>query len=159
MPCKRYLMLMPAALLAACGVDPNDTLATVRLTEKSEMDAIAADDLDGLMRKYQDDAVLVSPNGASAVGIAAIRAAFAEVLADPGLKMELQPGPAWAAESGDLAVTTATIRFTTSEEATGAAAMTVANQTTWRRDSGATWKIVANHNTALPGPALVATTE
>lgn len=155
MTCKRYLAAVPLVLLAACGtnVDPEDTLQTVRLTEKSELDAIAADDLDGVMRKYEDEAVLVSPNGAPAVGAAAIRAAFEAMLADPSLQVELEPGPAWAAASGDLAVTTATIRFTTSDEETGApTTLSVANQTTWRRASGATWKIVADYNAALPGP-------
>lgn len=152
---KRYWVALPLALLAACGtgVDPEDTLQTVRLTEKAEFDAIAADDLDGIMRNYEDDAVLVSPNGAPSEGAAAIRAAFAEMLADPSLKVELTPGPGWAASSGDLAVTTATLRFIRNDEETGApSTLSVANQTTWRRASGAAWKIVADYNAALPGP-------
>lgn len=159
MSCKGLWVAAPLALLAACGtdVDPEDTLQTVRLTEKAELDAIAADDLDGVMRNYEDDAVLVSPNSAPAEGAAAIRAAFEAMLADPSLTLEHTPGPGWAAASGDLAVTTATIRFTTSDEETGApTTLLVANQTTWRRASGATWKIVADYNAALPGPPSAA---
>lgn len=155
---KPCLAAAPLVLLAACGTgaDPEDTLRTVRLTEKAELDAIAAHDLDGVMRHYEDDAVLVSPNGAPAQGTAAIRVAFEAMLADPGLSLELSPGPGWAASSGDLAVTTATIRFTTGDGEAGApTTLSVANQTTWRRASGATWKIVADHNAALPGPAGV----
>src|SRR5689334_11916594 len=100
----RYLALAPLALLAACGTgaDPEATLDTVRLTEQAEVEAIAADDLDGVMRNYADDAVLVSPNSAPAKGSAAIRAAFETMLADPSLAFELTPGPGWAAASGDL---------------------------------------------------------
>ena len=149
----RYLMLAPMALLAACGTggDPEATLDTVRLTEQAEVEAIASDDLDGVMRNYADDAVLVSPNAAPAKGAAAIRAAFEAMLADESLAVELTPGPGWAAASGELAVTTATIRFTSTEEGADApTTMTVANQTTWRKADGAPWQIVADYNAALP---------
>ena len=80
----RYLALAPLVLLAACGTsaDPEATLDTVRLVEQAEIEAIRSDDLDGVMRNYAEDAVLVSPNAAPAEGAAAIRAAFETMLAD-----------------------------------------------------------------------------
>jgi uncharacterized protein (TIGR02246 family) len=159
---SRFLALAPLALLAACGTgaDPEATLDTVRLTEQAEVEAIAADDLDGVMRNYADDAVLVSPNSAPAKGSAAIRAAFETMLADPSLAFELTPGPGWAAASGDLAVTTSTIRFTFTEAGADApTTATVANQTTWRKADGAPWQIVADYNAAVPGPPEAAAPE
>jgi uncharacterized protein (TIGR02246 family) len=149
----RYLALAPLVLVAACGTsaDPAATLDTVRMVEQAEVEAIAADDLDGVMRNYADDAVLVSPNSAPAEGAAAIRAAFQQMLADPSLEVELAPGPGWAAASGELAVTTATMRFTSTEPGAEApTTMTVANQTTWRKADGAPWQIVSDYNAALP---------
>jgi ketosteroid isomerase-like protein len=149
----RYLALAPLVLLGACGTgtDPEATLDTVRLVEQAELEAIASDDLDGVMRNYAEDAVLVSPNAAPAQGAAAIRTAFQSMVADPSLKVELTPGPGWAAASGELAVTTATMRFTSTEDGADApTTMTVANQTTWRKADGAPWQIVSDYNAALP---------
>jgi len=153
MTIHRYLTLAPLVLLAACGTsaDPGATLDTVRMTEQAEVEAIASDDIDGVMRVYAEDAVLVSPNAAPAKGATAIRAAFTEMLADPSLAVELTPGPGWAATSGDLAVTTATLRFaSTPEGADAPTTMTVANTTTWRKANGAPWQIVADYNAAVP---------
>jgi len=158
----RYLALAPLVLLAACGTgaDPDATLDTVRLVEQAEIEAIRSDDLDGVMRNYAEDAVLVSPNSAPAEGAAAIRAAFQAMLADPSLKVELTPGPGWAAASGEMAVTTATLRFTSTEDGADApTTMTIANQTTWRKADGAPWQIVSDYNAALPGPPEAAAPE
>jgi len=151
---KPYLAMAPVILLAACGTgtDPEDTLETVRLTEKAQLDAIAADDADGVMRHYEDDTELVLPGASPAKGPDAIRPAIEALLADPGLTMELEPGAGWAASSGDMAVTNSTIRYTTGAgQGGGQTTIPVANQKVWRRASGATWKIVADHNTVLPG--------
>jgi uncharacterized protein (TIGR02246 family) len=149
----RCLALAPLVLVAACGTsaDPAATLDTVRLVEQAEIEAIRSDDLDGVLRNYAEDAVLVSPNSAPAAGAAAIRTAFEQMLADPSLEIELTPGPGWAAASGEMAVTTATMRFTSTEEGADApTTLTVANQTTWRKADGAPWQIVADYNAAVP---------
>jgi ketosteroid isomerase-like protein len=149
----RYLGLAPLVLLAACGTgaDPDATLDTVRMVEQAEIEAIRSDDLDGVLRNYAEHAVLVSPNAAPAEGAAAIRAAFETMLADPSLAVELTPGPGWAAASGELAVTTATMRFTSTEQGADApTTINVANQTVWRKADGAPWQIVSDYNAALP---------
>ncbi len=93
----------------------------------------------------------MTPGGAPVSGVAAIGAAFEGLLADPNLKLEITPGPDWAAGSGDLAVTTFTARFTTTDPATGEpVTVPVANQTVWRKAEGAPWKIVSDQNVALP---------
>lgn len=147
------LALAPLALLCACGqsADPAATLDTVRATERAQLEAIAAKDLRGAVRVYADDAVMVSPGRAPASGAAAIGAAFEGLLADPNLALEIVPGTAWAAGSGDLAVTTFTANFTATDPASGRpVTVPVANQTVWRKAEGAPWKIVSDHNVALP---------
>ncbi len=148
------LLAVPLSLLlGACGssADPDAVIETVRATEQAQLEAIAAGDLRGAVRNYADDAVVASPGGAPARGAAAISDAFESLLGDPNLAIEVTPGPAWASASGDLAVTTSTARYTTSEPGSGKpAVLTVSNQTVWRKDEGAPWRIVSDYNVALP---------
>jgi ketosteroid isomerase-like protein len=156
---SRYLPLAPLALLSACGTgaDPDDVLQTVRLVEQSELAAIAADDVNGVVRNYNEKAVLVVPGSAPASGTTAIRSAFEGMLADPNLAVELTPGPGWAATSGDLAVTTATLRMTTTDKASGQkVSQSLSNQTVWHKTDGAPWQIVSDYNAALPEAATAA---
>jgi uncharacterized protein (TIGR02246 family) len=148
-----FLAVTPLVLLAACGsaADPDALLETIRATEQSQVEAIAAKDLRGAVRNYQDDAVMISPGEPPAKGAAAISAAFEDLLADPNLKIEITPGPAWAAASGDLAVTTATGVYTSTEPGTDEPVeLTVSNQTVWRKTEGSPWKIVSDYNLAQP---------
>jgi ketosteroid isomerase-like protein len=149
----RCLPLLPLILLAACSVDPETSLETVHLTEEAMVEAIAAHDVAGAMRSYADDAVVLTSGAAPQVGSDAIRASFEQVLADPGLMMEFTPGPAWT--SGELAVTTATLRYTTTTEGAEPRSRTLNSQTVWRKGSdtesrvaGLGWKIVSVYNIA-----------
>src|SRR5688572_30097652 len=104
----RYLALAALPLLAACGsADPEEVLATVRATEQSQLEAVAAKDLRGAIRNYEATAALVAPGGAQVSGAAAIEDAYETLLADPSFSIAMEPGEGWAAESGELAVTTA----------------------------------------------------
>jgi len=152
---KRYSILAPALAiaLAGCGSagNPETALEAVRDTEQAQLQAIAAGDLRGAVRNYEDGALLVTPGRAPASGGEAIAAAFDEMLADPNLKVDVTPGPAWAAENGDLAVTTSTARYTTVEPGTGKPVeQTVSNQTVWRKAAGKAWMIVSDYNVELP---------
>jgi ketosteroid isomerase-like protein len=155
----RCLPLLPLILVAACSVDPETTLETVHLTEEAMVEAIAAHDIEGVMRGYADDAVVHTSGAAPQVGSDAIRASFEKVLADPGLAMEFTPGQAWTAKSGELAVTTGTLRYTSTTEGAEPQALTMNSQTVWRKGSdtesrvgGLGWQIVSVYN--IPqGPA------
>ena len=152
----RTLALMALPLLAACGAaaDPDEVLETIRATEQSQMQAIAAKDLRGATRNYAEDAVLVAPGEAPAEGLPAIELAFKPLLADANFRLESTPGTGWAAKSGELAVTTSTGTVTVTDAASGQpTTMPIANQTVWRRADGIGWQIVADYNTALPQPA------
>jgi len=142
--------LLPLILLGACSIDPETTLETVHLTEQTVADAFADHDIEGIMRNYADDAVVVASGGAPEIGSAAIRASFEKTLADPSLTMEFTPGPAWTAKSGELAVTTGTARYTRNAEDGEPHTLTVNSQTVWRKGSdtktrlaGLGWKIVS----------------
>jgi len=155
--------LAPIALLAACGaasVDPDAALDAVHATEQAQLQAIADKDLRGAVRSYADGAVLVTPGQPPATGGEAIAAAFDGMLKDPNLKLEVTPGQAWVSEGGDLAVTTSTARYTSTEPGTDrAVAQAVSNQTVWRKPTGKPWQIVSDYNVALPEAAAVAAAE
>ena len=148
----RILALLALPLLAACGgVDPDEVLGTVRDTEQAQMQAIAAKDLRGATRNYDPAAVVLAPGGASVNGAEAIEAEYGRLLADPAFAISMEPGDGWAAESGELAVTTATGTVTTTDAETGEpVAVRIANQTVWRREDGVGWKIASEHNAPLP---------
>lgn len=147
------LRVSPLCLvLTGCGsTDPAATMDTIRATERSQLEAIASKDLRGAVRNYAQDAVLVSPGQAPARGEAAIAASFEQLLSDPHLVIEAKPGAAWAAASGDFAVTTATARYRSTEPGRETPVeRTVSNQTVWRRLDGRPWQIVADYNVELP---------
>ena len=155
----RYLALAVLPLLAACGAaaDPDEVLETVRATEQAQLQAVSAKDLRGAIRNYEPKAALVAPGGAQVSGAAAIEAAYEALLADPNFKIAMKPGEGWAAESGELAVTTATGTVTTTDAASGKpVTVPIANQTVWRREDGVGWKIVSEYNASLALPAAAA---
>jgi ketosteroid isomerase-like protein len=152
MALARTLALAALPLLAACGTaNPDEVIATIRATEQTQLQAIAAKDLRGATRNYAPDAVLVTPGAAAVDGIAAIEGAFKPLLADPNLKLHITPGKGWAAESGEFAVTTFTGTLTTTDAASGQPlTVPIANQTLWQKANGIGWQIVSDYNSALP---------
>ena len=149
--------LAPLVLLAACaqGAPSEDTVAVIRQTEQTQMEAIGSGDLRGIERLYAADARLVKPDGSVLAGRAAILAEYERLLADPNFAIETSPEGGWAAASEDLAVVDSKVNFITSDPATGAAtSLPMESTATWKRESGATWQIVSAHNVALaPQPA------
>ena len=161
MTTKRTSIAVAAlAVLAACGsapVDPEAALESVHATEQAQLQAIAAKDLRGAVRNYEDGAILVTPGQPPATGGEAIAAAFDEMLSDPNLKFEVTSGPGWVSEGGDMAVTTSTVLYTSSEPGTGnPVQVKIGNQTVWRKPTGKPWQIVTDYNVALPEAQQVA---
>jgi ketosteroid isomerase-like protein len=157
---RALLALAPVTLLAACGaaaVDQSAALDAVHATEQAQLQAIADKDLHGAVRNYRDDAVLVAPGSAPATTGDAIAAEFDELIGDANLKIELEPGPGWVSESGELAVTTSTGRMTTTDPASGQPVVSrIGNQTVWQKPTGKPWQIVSDYNVALPDEQQVA---
>jgi ketosteroid isomerase-like protein len=148
----QVLALIALPLLAACGsADPSEVLDTVRATENAQLQAMAAKDLRGATRNYDSAAMLLTPGGTPVTGAEAIEQRYDALLADPNFAIAMEPGEAWAAESGELATTTATGTVTTTDATSGKPVTTpIVNQTVWRRADGVGWKIVSEHNTAVP---------
>jgi len=147
------LALAPLALLAACGpsVDVDDVTETLRLTEQAHLDAIAAKDVDGIMKLYENDAVVVVPGAAPVSGAPAIRTYFEQMVNDPNLTIETTPGASWTGAAGDLAVTTYSATFTHTDPASGERrTVPMNNQTVWTKATGSSWMIASDTNVALP---------
>lgn len=150
----KLLALVALPFLAACGsADTGEVLETVRATEQAQIQAIAAKDLRGATRNYDAAAVVVAPDGVAVSGSAALESEYGKLLADPNFAIAMEPGEGWAAESGELAVTTAKGSVTTTDASGAPVTVPISNQTVWRRQDGVGWKIVSEHNTALPPPA------
>lgn len=157
MALARILALAALPLIAACGsANPDEVLDTVRATEQSQLEAVAAKDVRGATRNYDQAAVVLAPGGASVSGAPAIESEYGRLLADPNFAIAMKPGDGWASESGELAVTTATGTVTTTGAGGNPVTLPIVNQTVWRRADGVGWKIVSEHNTALPASAPAA---
>ncbi|WP_172592991.1 YybH family protein [Altererythrobacter sp. B11] len=153
------IALAPLGLLAACGgavADPEATLQTVKDTETAQLQSLAAKDIDGVMRYYRDDAVMVTPGAAPASGTAAIRGTLQPLIADPNLAVKLDQGPGWAAQSGDLAVTTASGTLTMTGPGGAPTTVPMRSQTVWHKATGDTWKIVSEYTVELPAAGAAA---
>ncbi len=152
---KAIFAVAPLILLSACGQagDPASNLSAVELTAQAQIEAIAAKDIDGVMRLFEDAAVLTGPDNSVASGAAAVRASYEKLLGDPNLSITVNPGPGWAAGSGDLAVTTSDAQLTVTDAATGQpVTLPLRNQTVWQKATGSTWKIVSAHIASVDAP-------
>lgn len=141
--------IAPALMLTACGsgADPDAIVETIRLTEQSQLDSIASDDLVGIARLYADEAVLVRPDGSRLEGGAAIAEEYGDLVEDPNFALTIEPVSGWASTAEDLAVLTSLVDFTTSDPETGEpVTMPLASQTVWTRETGGTWTIVSAYN-------------
>ena len=143
--------LAPVLLLAACGGggDPAESLSAVRNTEQAPLESLAAGDLVGVARLYDDAAVLVQPDGSMLEGGAAIVDAYGDFLDDPNFALTTEPLNGWASAGDDLAVVTSHVEFTTTDAQSGeAVTVPMISQTVWERVSGSSWKIVSAFNIA-----------
>lgn len=148
-----FLIAATAALLAGCnsGADPDEVIQTVRLTEQSQLQAIEADELVGIVRLYADDARLVRPDGTVLEGGAAIAEEYARLIEDPNFAITIEPDDGWASASDDLAVLTSQVTFTTSDPETGEpTTLPMTSQTVWTKQPGSSWMIRSAYNVALP---------
>lgn len=145
--------------LAACGQSADEAeqqaetaagpLAELQELEASTVAAIAADDVDAAVAHYAEDVRFIAPGAGPATGIAAVRASFERIVADPSSDLVLVPGPIWIAESGELAVTNSQYYYSFAA-ADGPEVERGFNQSVWRRDDQGNWKIVAEVNAPLP---------
>jgi ketosteroid isomerase-like protein len=148
---RLFATVATAALLAGCsgGANPDEVVETVRLTEQSQLQAIDADEVVGIVRLYADDARLVRPDGTVLQGGAAIGEEYAHLIEDPNFAITIEPTDGWASANDDLAVLTSQVTFTTSDPETGEpVTLPMTSQTVWTKDPGGSWMIRSAYNVA-----------
>src|ERR1700685_2008859 len=102
--------------VSACGQQtPPDTRAadesTIRDLDTQWSKTAEANDLEGAVSYYSDDASVLPPNAPAAIGKQAIRAVWSSLLV-PGSSVSWQVGKVEASRSGDLAYTMGVYRAT-----------------------------------------------
>lgn len=153
-----FVTLAPAMLIAGCNqptadapADPAAALAAIDAVEQGQASAINARDLAGATAVYADDARFFDAGSPAVSGSEAIKASFEGLLADENAALEITRATSWAAASGDLVVTQATYKFTTTGEDGQPVTVDGLNQTVWQKQPDGSWKIVSDFNAGTGG--------
>jgi uncharacterized protein (TIGR02246 family) len=150
-----------ALLLLTTGCN-QPTTADTRAADESavkETDAqwsktAMANDLDGTVSYYSDDASLLPPNAPIAVGKQAIRAGWATML-NPSVTVSWEVTKAEVARSGDLAYVTGTYQIAAKNPQAKAQEDRGKMVEVWKKQADGKWKTVAdifNSDVPLPAP-------
>jgi len=142
-------------ILTACGQQaPPDTRAADAATIK-DLDAqwskkAAANDVEGTMSFYTDDASMLPPNAPIAIGSQAIRSMWATFLI-PGNSVSWEASKVEVARSSDLAYSTGVYQFT-GKDAQGKPESDHGKYLeVWKKQADGKWKVVADmYNSDLP---------
>ena len=156
---KSKLMLLGCGALmlfaTACGEKaPPDTRATdanaIRDLDTQWSKTAGANDVDGAVSYYADDASLMPPNAPAASGKAAIRAVWAGILV-PGNSVSWLADKVEVGRSSDLAYSTGEYQATM-KDAQGKAEMDRGKYVeVWKKQADGKWKVVADmFNSDLP---------
>jgi uncharacterized protein (TIGR02246 family) len=155
-----YGCLALALLASGCSqpVSPDTTSAdesAVKDQDEQWAKTAGANDLDGTVSYYTDDASLLPPNAPIATGKQAIRAVWATLL-NPDTTVSWQVTKADAARSGELAYVVGVYQITAknpkgkSQEDRGKLVEV------WKKQADGKWKVVTDiFNSDLPVPAPV----
>jgi len=141
-------------LMSACN---RQTPADTRADEKAVIDADAqwsktagANDLDGTVSYYTDDASMLPPNAAIATGKQAIRAVWASMLS-PDVTVSWQVTKAEVARSGELAYVMGVYAITAKNPKGKSMEDRGKLVEVWKKQADGTWKTVADiFNSDLP---------
>jgi len=107
---RTVLMLTLASFFcASCKNEPPDTRAqderAIRDADAATLKAAQANDVDGAVANYADDASWLPPNSPLVHSKTAIRAGWAKLTGNPGFTIDWQINKLEVARSGDLAYT------------------------------------------------------
>ena len=134
-------------LVSGCGPQMPDTRAADEIAIR-ELDAqwsktAAANDVDGTVSYYSDDATLLPPNAPIAVGKQAIRASWASLLG-PGVSVSWQVSKVEVSRSGDLAYLVGTY-LVNMKDAQGKPVTDKGKLLeVWKKQADGRWKTVAD---------------
>jgi uncharacterized protein (TIGR02246 family) len=144
--------------VAGCGQQaPPDTRAAEETTLRSLNDqwskTAGAQDLEGTVSYYSDDASLFPPNAPLASGKQAIHAVWADVIASASA-ISWQTDKVEVARSGDLAYLTGTYQTTAKDPKAQPINDTGKFVEVWKKQADGKWKTVADiFNSDMPVPA------
>lgn len=149
-----------AFAVAACN-QPADThdadVAALKAGEAQWVQDFAAKDADKAVAHYAEDATLMPPGMAPAIGKAAILPMMKEMLADPALVLKFEATRVEVAKSGDVGFTQGTYTMTMTDPVT----KQVVNDhgtylTTYLKQADGSWKAVSDMQASSVPPAMPA---
>ncbi len=142
---------------AACGSQaPPDTRAadetTIRSLDADWSKAAGAQDVEGTVAFYADDASLLPPNAPILSGKAAIRSDWATLLV-PGTSLSWHPEKVEVARSGDLAYSMGVYQITMKDPQGKSISDHGKYLEVWKKQADGKWKAVADtYNSDVPAP-------
>src|ERR1700730_17808012 len=145
------------SLSTAIGQKTSDTRAmaeaAIRAADAAGLKAAQAKDVAGATANYADDASWLPPHAPLVQGKEAIRNAWAQLLAIPGLKIDWQITKVDVSRAGDMAYTLYKYEMTMDAPNGSPIHDSGKDMGVWVKQSDGTWKIVAdtfNSDIALP---------
>jgi uncharacterized protein (TIGR02246 family) len=145
-------------LTSACSQQtPTDTRAAdesaIRDLDAQWSKTAAANDLEGTVSYYSDDATLLPPNAPIAIGKQAIRASWASLLG-PGVSVSWQVSKVEVSRSGDLAYLIGAYLVTLKDPQGRPVTDHGKLVEVWKKQADGKWKTVADiYNSDLPPSA------
>jgi len=148
----RYRTALMLTLVACCCVscqkEPIDTRAqderAIREADAATLKAAQANDVDGAVANYADDASWLPPNSPLVHGKAAIKAGWAKLIGNPGFTIDWQINKLEVGRAGDLAYTIYTYQMALD----GANGKPITDQgkdlAVWKKQADGAWKMVAD---------------
>lgn len=161
---KRFRALLILTLVGAATFSVGQTIssirtkaeAAIRSADQSGLKAAQAKDVDGATANYSSDASWLPPNSEIVQGKDAIRAAWAKMLATPGLTINWQITKLVVSPSGDMAYTLYSYVMTMAGPNGTPVQDRGKDMAVWEKKSNGTWQMVADtFNSDLPIPSTI----
>jgi ketosteroid isomerase-like protein len=158
------ILILAACYCVGCQKEPIDTRApderAIREADAATLKAAQANDVDGAVANYADDASWLPPNLPLIHSKAAIRAGWAKLIGNPGFTIDWQINKLEVSRAGDLAYTIYTYQMTLD----GANGKPITDQgkdmAVWKKQPDGAWKMVADaFNSDLAAKSQVKTPE
>jgi len=154
-----WVCLALVLFISACGQQTPPDTRTADESAIRDLDAqwsktAGANDVDGTVSYYSDDASVLPPNAPVATGKQAIRAVWASFLV-PGTSVSWQPTKVEVARSGDLASAMGTYQSTMKDSRGKPVADHGKYVEVWKKQADGKWKTVSdifNSDVPLPAP-------
>ena len=142
------VLTLAACCCVSCQKEPIDTRAqderAIREADAATLKAAQANDVDGAVANYADDASWLPPNSPLVHGKAAIRGGWAKLIGNPGFTIDWQINKLEVSRTGDLAYTIYTYQMTLD----GANGKPITDQgkdmAVWKKQPDGAWKMVAD---------------